>query len=186
MTSKVLTKAYIEAGLASFKEYVASVMAGSSGGGSSGAAGSSSATVVRATPLEHDVVLSIARARMPPERSLTPMWQILSDAVKAAVVQELRDGYAFEEKAGKVVTLHELIGMLPLTFLLNLGSDKEVDIAKKSKANRKFYATLEKNLLSVVLAAFPACQILENDTRKDIGGTRFKGPYIDGLYLSLE
>ena len=62
---KVLTNAHIEAGLASFKEYVASVMAGSSGGGSSGAAGSSSATVVRATPLEHNVVLSIARARMP-------------------------------------------------------------------------------------------------------------------------
>jgi len=77
---KVLTKAHIEAGLASLKEYVTSVTAGSSGGGSSGVAGSSGATGVRAAPLEYEVVLSIARARMPPEPSLTPMWQVLSDA----------------------------------------------------------------------------------------------------------
>ena len=114
------------------------------------------------------------------------MWQALSDVAKAAVVQELRDDYAYKEKAGRVVTLRELIEMLPKTTLLCLGSEKEVKAAKKPNSPRQFYARLEQNLRSVVLAAFPACRILENDTRKDIGGTRFKGPYIDGLYLSLE
>ena len=69
---KVLVKAHIEAGLASVKAYVASATAGSSGGGSSGAAGSSGATGVRAAPLEYEVVSSIARARMPPERYPSP------------------------------------------------------------------------------------------------------------------
>ena len=114
------------------------------------------------------------------------MWQALSDVKKAAAVQELRGGYRLEEKEGKIVILRDLFAMLPQTFLLLLGSDKEVENAKQPNSARKFYATLEQNLRSVVLAAFPACQILENDTRKDIGGTRFKGPYIDGLYLSLE
>ena len=34
--------------------------------------------------------------------------------------------------------------------------------------------------------SFATCQILENDSQRTIGGRRFKGPYIDGLYLSLE
>ena len=114
------------------------------------------------------------------------MWQVLSDVKKAAAVQEIRDGYAFEEKAGKVVTLHELIGMLPLTFLLNLGSDKEVKAAKHPKANRKFYATLEKNLRSVVLAAFPTCTIKEHEKQQTTGGKRFKGLYIDGLCSGID
>ena len=57
---KVLTKAHLEAGLAPFKAYVESAMAGSSGGGSSGATG------VRATSLEHEGVSTHA------ERSPTP------------------------------------------------------------------------------------------------------------------
>ena len=105
---------------------------------------------------------------------------------KAAAVQELRGGYRLEEKEGKIVILRDLFAMLPQTFLLNLGSEAEVKAAKKPNSPRRHYARLEQNLWSVVLAAFPACRILENDTRKDIGGTRFKGPYIDGLYLSLE
>lgn len=114
------------------------------------------------------------------------MWQVLSDVVKATVVQELRDGFGLVEKEDKIVTLHKLIEKLPETFLLNLGSEMEVKAAKRPNSPRRHYARLEQNLRSVVLAAFPACRILENDTQKTIGGTRFKGPYIDGLYLRLE
>ena len=110
------------------------------------------------------------------------MWQALSDALKAVVVQELRDGYAFEEKAGKIVVLRDLIKMLPLTFLLLIGSDKEVENAKQPRVNRKHYATLERNLLSVVRAAFPTCTIEENTT----GRRGFKGLYIDGLSSGQE
>ena len=114
------------------------------------------------------------------------MWQALSDVAKAAVVQELRDDYAYKEKAGKVVTLRELIEKLLRTFLLLIGSDKEVDIAKQPKANRKHYATLKKNLLSVVLAAFPTCTIKEHKKQQTTGGKRFKGLYIDGLCSGID
>ena len=114
------------------------------------------------------------------------MWQALSDVKKAAAVQELRGGYRLEEKEGKIVILRDLFAMLPQTFLLNLGSEAEVKAAKKPNSPRRHYARLEQNLWSVVLAAFPACRILENDSQRTIGGTRFKGPYIAGLYLSLE
>ena len=123
---------------------------------------------------------------MPSERSPNPMWQALSDVKKAEASQELRDGYSLEEKAGEITVLRDLIAELPQTFLLNLGSEKEVKAAKKPNSPRQHYARLEQNLRSVVLAAFPTCQILENDSQRTIGGRRFKGPYIDGLYLSLE
>ena len=114
------------------------------------------------------------------------MWQALSDAVKAAAVQELRDGYSFEEKAGEIVILRDLIKMLPRTFLLLIGSDKEVENAKQPKANRQFYATLEQNLLSVVRAAFPTCTIMEHKKQHTTGGKRFKGLYIDGLCSGID
>ena len=116
------------------------------------------------------------------------MRQALSDVKKAEAAQELRDGYSLEEKAGEIVILRDLIAKLPRAFLLtlSLGSEKEVKAVKKPNSPRQHYARLEQNLRSVVLAAFPTCQILENDSQRTIGGRRFKGPYIDGLYLSLE
>ena len=101
---------------------------------------------------------------------------------KAEAVQELRDGYSFKEKAGKIVKLRDLIAKLPRAFLLKLGNEREVDYAKQPSVNRKFYATLERNLLSVVMDAFPNCTIEENTT----GRQRFKGLYIDGLSSGLE
>ena len=80
------------------------------------------------------------------------MWQALSDVKKAQAVQELRDRYSLEEKAGEIVILRDLIAMLSRAFLLKLGNEKEVDYAKQPRVNRKFYATLEHNLLSVVTA----------------------------------
>ena len=109
------------------------------------------------------------------------MWQALSDVKKAAAVQELRGGYRLEEKEGKIVILRDLFAMLPQTFLLLLGSDKEVENAKQPNSARKFYATLEQNLLSAVLAAFPTCTVKEHEKQHAIGGKRFKGLYIDGL-----
>ena len=106
-----------------------------------------------------------------------PVWQALSETVKAAAVTELRDGFALEEKAGEIVVLRKLLEMLPRTFLHNLGSEKEVRIARQPRANRKHYATLETNLLSVVCAAFPSCTVEENETGR--GG--WKGLYINGL-----
>ena len=103
---------------------------------------------------------------------------------KAAAVQELRGDYRLEEKEGKIVILHNLIEMLPEAFLLNLGSEKEVKNAKKPNSPRKFYATLEQNLLSAVLAAFPTCTVKEHEKQHAIGGKRFKGLYIDGLCSS--
>ena len=50
--------------------------------------------------------------------------------MKAAAVTELREGFALEEKAGEIVMMRKLLEMLPRTFLLNLSSEKEVDIAK--------------------------------------------------------
>ena len=115
---------------------------------------------------------------MPSERSPNPMWQALSDVKKAEAVQELRDRYSLEEKAGEIVILRDLIAMLSRAFLLKLGNEKEVDYAKQPRVNRKFYATLEHNLLSVVMDAFPICTIKENTT----GRQGFKGLYIDGLF----
>lgn len=115
------------------------------------------------------------------------MRQALSDVKKAVAVQELRDGYSLEEKAGKIVVLRDLIAMLPRTFLLNLSSEKEVAHAKKLRVNRKFYATLEHNLVSVVRTAFPTCTIEENTTGQQVAGRKgFKGLYIDGLSSGLE
>ena len=110
------------------------------------------------------------------------MWQALSDVKKAAAVQELRGGYSFKEKAGEIVILRNLIAKLPEAFLLKLGNEKELTNAKKPNAGRKFYATLERNLLSVVLTAFPTCTIDENTT----GRRGFKGLYINGLSSGLE
>ena len=87
-----------------------------------------------------------------------------------------------EEKEGKIVILRDLFAMLPQTFLLLLGSDKEVENAKQPNSARKFYATLEQNLLWAVRAAFPTCTIKENTT----GRRGFKGLYIDGLSSGLE
>lgn len=96
---------------------------------------------------------------------------------KAAAVQELRDCSFLEEKAGEITVLRDLFAVLPEAFLLKLGSEKEVENAKQPRVNRKRYATLERNLLSVVRAAFPTCTIKENTT----GRHGFKGLYIDGL-----
>ena len=124
---------------------------------------------------------------MPSERPPTPpMRQALSDVKKAEAAQELRDGYSYEEKAGEIVILRDLIAKLPRAFLLKLGNEKEVTNALKPNSARQHYARFEQNLRSVVTAAFPTCRILENDTQMTIGGRRFKGPYIDGLYLRLE
>ena len=114
------------------------------------------------------------------------MRQALSDVKKAEAAQELRDGYSYEEKAGEITVLHDLIAKLPRAFLLKLGNENEVKAAQKLNSPRQHYARLEQNLCSVVTAAFPACRILENDTRKEIGGRRFKGLYIDGLCLILD
>ena len=114
------------------------------------------------------------------------MRQALSDVKKAEAAQELRDGYSYEEKAGEIVILRDLIAKLPRAFLLKLGNEKEVTNALKPNSARQHYARFEQNLRSVVTAAFPTCRILENDTQMTIGGRRFKGPYIDGLYLRLE
>ena len=110
------------------------------------------------------------------------MWQALSDVKKAEAVQELRDRYSLEEKAGEIVILRDLIAMLSRAFLLKLGNAKEVGYAKQPRVNRKFYATLEHNLLSVVMDAFPNCTIEENTT----GRQGFKGLYIGGLSSGLE
>ena len=112
------------------------------------------------------------------------MRQALSDVKKAEAVQELRDGYSYEEKAGEIVILRDLIAKLPRAFLLtlSLGNEKEVTKALKPNAPRKYYATLERNLQSVVLTAFPTCTIEENTT----GRQGFKGLYIDGLSAGLE
>ena len=190
---KVLTKAHIEAGLASFKEYVASVMAGSSGGGSSGAAGSSSATVVRATPLEHNVVLSIARARMPPERSLTPMWQVLSDAAGAKVVLELQDTFKPDPENIVVMrrkTPHEdttIMSALSDASLLRLAQgskdpENEVKCARNHKCNSHTWSTIHRNLKWCLDKAFPGCTIEINTTGKTLVTYKaFKGEYVVGL-----
>ena len=115
---------------------------------------------------------------MPSERSPNPMWQALSDVKKAEAAQELRDGYSYEEKAGEITVLRDLIAKLPRAFLLKLGNEKEVTMALTPNAPRKYYATLERNLQSVVLTAFPTCTIEENTT----GRQGFKGLYIDGLF----
>ena len=117
------------------------------------------------------------------------MWQALSDVKKAEAAQELRDGhpgYSLKENEGEITVLRDLIAKLPRAFLLKLGDENEVKAAQKPNSARQHYARLEQNLRSVVLAAFPTCQILENDSQRTIGGRRFKGPYIDGLYLRLE
>ena len=108
------------------------------------------------------------------------MWQALSDVKKAELAQELRDGYSYEEKAGEITVLRDLIAKLLRAVLLtlSLGNEKEVTNALKPNESRKYYATLECNLLSVVLAAFPTCTIGENTT----GRRGFKGLYIDGLF----
>ena len=111
------------------------------------------------------------------------MRQALSDVKKAEAAKELRDGYSYEEKAGEITVLRDLIDVLPEAFLLKLGNENEVKAAQKLNSPRQHYARLEQNLCSVVTAAFPACRILENDTRKEIGGRRFKGPYIYGVCL---
>ena len=114
---------------------------------------------------------------------LSPTRQALSDVKKAEAAQELRNGYPLEEKAGEITVLHDLIAKLSRAFLLKLGSENEVKAAQKLNSPRQHYARLEQNLCSVVTAAFPTCRILQNDTRKTIGGRRFKGPYIDGVCL---
>ena len=117
---------------------------------------------------------------MPSERSPNPMWQALSDVKKVELAQELRNGYSYEEKAGQITVLRDLIAKLPRAFLLtlSLGNEKEVTMALNPNVPRKYYATLEHNLLSVVLTAFPTCTIEENTT----GRQGFKGLYIDGLF----
>ncbi len=112
------------------------------------------------------------------------MWQALSDVKKAEAAQELRDGYSLEEKAGEIVILRDLIAMLPEAFLLKLGNEKEVKNAKQPKGNRQYYATLERNLISVVSVAFPACVLKEHETQRTTRGKRFQGRYFDGLCSS--
>ena len=112
------------------------------------------------------------------------MWQALSDVKKAAAVQELRGGYRLEEKEGKIVILRDLFAMLPEAFLLKLGSEKEVKNAKQPKGNRQYYATLERNLISVVTVAFPACVLKKHETQRTTRCKRFQGLYFDGLCSS--
>ena len=121
---------------------------------------------------------------MPSERSPNPMWQALSDVKKAEAAQELRDGYSLEEKPGEITVLRDLIAKLPVAFLLKLGNEKEVKNAKQPKGNRQYYATLERNLISVVSVAFPACVLKEHETQRTTRGQRFKGLYFDGLCSS--
>ena len=121
---------------------------------------------------------------MPSERSPNPMWQALSDVKKAEAAQELRDGYSLEEKPGEITVLRDLIAKLPEAFLLKLGNEKEVKNAKQPKGNRQYYATLERNLISVVTVAFPACVLNEHETQRITRGKRFQGLYFDGLCSS--
>ena len=121
---------------------------------------------------------------MPSERSPNPMWQALSDVKKAEAAQELRDGYSLEEKPGEITVLRDLIAKLPVAFLLKLGNEKEVKNAKQPKGNRQYYATLERNLISVVTVAFPACVLKEHETQRTTRGKRFQGLYFDGLCSS--
>ena len=116
--------------------------------------------------------------------SYPPIWQALSDAKVAEAVRDLRDGYSLEEKVGEITVLRDLIAKLPEAFLLKLGNEKEVKNAKQPTGNRQYYATLERNLITVVSVAFPACVLKEHETQRTTRGKRFQGRYFDGLCSS--
>ena len=130
---------------------------------------------------------------MPPERSLTPMWQVLSDAAGVKVVLELQD--TFKPDPEKIVVMrrktpHEdttIMSALSDASLLRLAQgskdpENEVQCARNHKCNSHTWSTIHRNLKWCLDKAFPGCTIEINTTGKTLDTYKaFKGEYVVGL-----
>ena len=105
--------------------------------------------------------------------------------VVAAELRNLTDNGPFEEAAGSIVQLSDLIGrgrvgFLPESCLLLLGTEKEVPMAKNARMPipPSFLANLER----CIVAAWPNCTVKHQPIRGgSIRNQKFNGYYVDGL-----